>query len=50
MEDACIAENTARFSQAESTPPMTEPLVTDLGYFIVSIHKWMLTILTVSLR
>jgi hypothetical protein len=32
MEDACIAENTARFSQAESTPPMTEPLVTDLGY------------------
>jgi hypothetical protein len=32
MEAACIAENTARFSQAESTPPMTEPLVTDLGY------------------
>jgi hypothetical protein len=32
MEDACIAKNTARFSQAESTPPMTEPLVTDLGY------------------
>jgi hypothetical protein len=32
MEDACIAENTAQFSQAESTPPMTEPLVTDLGY------------------
>jgi hypothetical protein len=32
MEDACIPENTARFSQAESTPPMTEPLVTDLGY------------------
>jgi hypothetical protein len=32
MEDACIAEHTARFSQAESTPPMTEPLVTDLGF------------------
>jgi hypothetical protein len=32
MEDACIAENTARFSQAESTPPMTELLVMDLGY------------------
>jgi hypothetical protein len=32
MEDACIAEHSARFSQAESTRPMTEPLVTDLGY------------------
>jgi hypothetical protein len=32
MEDACIAENTAWFSQVESTPPVTEPLVTDLGY------------------
>jgi hypothetical protein len=32
MEDACIAENTTRFSQAESTPPMTEALVTDVGY------------------
>ena len=32
MEDACISENTMRFSQAESTPPMVEPLVSDLGY------------------
>jgi hypothetical protein len=32
MEDACIAENTSRFSQAEGTPPMTEPLVSELGY------------------
>ena len=32
IEDACIAENTARFSQTESTPPMTDPLLTDLGY------------------
>ena len=32
MEQACIAENIARFSPAETTPPMTEPLVTDLGY------------------
>ena len=32
MEDACIVENTYRFSQAESTPPMTEPLVSELGY------------------
>ncbi len=32
MEEACIAENTARFSQTEATPPMTEPLLSDLGY------------------
>jgi hypothetical protein len=32
MEEACIAENTAQFSQTEATPPMTKPLVTNLGY------------------
>ena len=32
MEEACIAENTARFSQKEASPPMTEPLVSNLGY------------------
>jgi hypothetical protein len=32
MEDACIDENIAWFSQSHDTPPMTEPLVSDLGY------------------
>ena len=32
MEEACMEENDARFSQSESTPPMTSPLLTDLGY------------------
>jgi hypothetical protein len=32
MEEACILENMTRFSQAESTPPMTKPLVSELGY------------------
>ena len=32
MEDACIEENESRFSQCEDTPPMIEPLVSDLGY------------------
>ncbi len=32
MEDACITENSSRFSQAESTPLMIEPLVSDIGY------------------
>ena len=32
MENACIAENISRFSQAETTPPMTEPLVSEIGY------------------
>jgi hypothetical protein len=32
MEDACIFENTSRFSQSEATPPMTKPLVSELGY------------------
>ena len=59
MENACIAENTARFSQTESTPPMTEPLVSDLGYLadteaaerilmVVMTYQqiWTLTLLT----
>jgi hypothetical protein len=32
IKSACMAENIAPFSQAESTPSMMEPLVTDLGY------------------
>ena len=32
IEDACITENLQRFSQSNNTPPMTEPLLTDLGY------------------
>ena len=32
MENACISENTSRFSQASATPPMIEPLISDLGY------------------
>ena len=32
MEDACIEENASRFSQCNDTPPMVEPLFSDLGY------------------
>ena len=32
IEDACMQENDARFSQSEDTPPMTLPLLQDLGY------------------
>ena len=32
IENACIAENEARFSQFENTPPMTASLLTELGY------------------
>ena len=32
MEDAGIEEKTSCFSQFEDTPPMVEPLVSDLGY------------------
>jgi hypothetical protein len=31
IELACIQENDSRFSQSENTPPMTEPLLSDLG-------------------
>ncbi len=32
VEDACIRENSARFSQTEGTPAMISPLLDDLGY------------------
>ena len=32
IENACIAENEARFSQFENTSPMTASLLTELGY------------------
>jgi hypothetical protein len=32
MERACCWENDQHFSQSESTPPMTDPLILDLGY------------------
>jgi hypothetical protein len=32
IEAACITENIARFTQSEDTPPMTEPLISELGY------------------
>jgi hypothetical protein len=32
VEDACIRENSARFSQTEGTPAMLSPLLDDLGY------------------
>jgi hypothetical protein len=32
IEEACIAENIARFSQSEATPFMQEPLLSELGY------------------
>jgi hypothetical protein len=32
VEDACIHENAARFSQTEDTPSMTYPLIDELGY------------------
>jgi hypothetical protein len=31
IEIACIHENDSRFSQSENTPPMTDPLLSDLG-------------------
>jgi hypothetical protein len=33
IEIACIHENDSRFSQSENTPPMTEPLLSELGLF-----------------
>jgi hypothetical protein len=32
IENVCIAENDSRFSQLETTPPMSEPLLSALGY------------------
>ena len=32
MENACFEENESRFSQSEATPPMTEPMASELGY------------------
>ena len=32
MENACFQENETRFSQSETTPPMQEPMVSELGY------------------
>jgi hypothetical protein len=32
MENACFEENVSRFSQSEATPPMTEPMVSELRY------------------
>jgi hypothetical protein len=32
MEEACITKNLSRFLQSEGTPPMVEPLLSDLGY------------------
>jgi hypothetical protein len=32
IEQVCIAKNDSRFSQSEPTPPMTAPLLQDLGY------------------
>jgi hypothetical protein len=31
-EEACITKNLSRFLQSEGTPPMVEPLLSDLGY------------------
>ena len=31
IERACIIENVARFTQANNTPPMVEPLRSELG-------------------
>jgi hypothetical protein len=38
VEDACIRENTSRFSQTEGTPCMTQPLLSDLGYLADTDH------------
>jgi hypothetical protein len=32
MEKACFQENEMRFSQSELTPPMQEPMLSELGY------------------
>ena len=32
MENACFQENETRFSQSESTPPMQEPMLSELSY------------------
>ena len=32
MENACFQENETRFSQSEMTPPMQEPMISELGY------------------
>jgi hypothetical protein len=32
MEEACITKNLSRFLQSEGTPPMVEPILSDLGY------------------
>jgi hypothetical protein len=32
MENACISENTSRFSQTNNTQPMDETLIANLGY------------------
>jgi hypothetical protein len=32
IEDVCITENESRFSQSETTPPMMEALLSELGY------------------
>ena len=40
MEKACISENTGRFSQTNDTPPMNEPLITDLGYLAETDAKY----------
>ena len=31
IENVCLIENITRFSQAKNTPPMTEPLLGDIG-------------------
>ena len=33
IEQVCMMENEAQFSQSEGTPLMTEPLLSDIGYF-----------------
>ena len=40
MERACIEENDARFSQSEGTPPMTEPLLSELGFLADTPTAW----------
>jgi hypothetical protein len=32
MEQACFAENEIRFRQTEHTPPMSEPMISELGF------------------
>ena len=40
MENACISENTGRFSQTNDTPPMTLALVEDFGYLAETDAKY----------